>query len=68
MGTDAQRFAKARREYLAARAKGCTIPELRHQLNLERLDARAQARAEARQQCGTGISFFDFSAPWMMRD
>jgi PIN domain nuclease of toxin-antitoxin system len=65
-----ERLARARSEFLAAQAIGCTIPELRARkqhmrtdATIARIDTRSAARADR-----LGAAQTDPSDRWMMRD
>lgn len=49
--TEAERFARARQEFVEAMEAGCTILELRRR--------KADARAAAKARCGTGAVAHD---------
>lgn len=69
MSTQAERIAAARREFLDAMERGCTIAELR----AERAELRRRARQAVAERADDFAApvpsdFRRFDAPWMMRD
>ncbi len=70
MMTQAERMATARREFLDAMERGCTISELR----AKRAELRRRARQAVAQRTGdiaapvTTPNFLRFDAHWMLRD
>lgn len=73
--SDADRFARARQEFVEAMAAGCSILELRRRKADARAALRQRAQAEVTDHTAdlmTGApmqgDFRAFDATWMMRD
>ncbi|SCW61489.1 hypothetical protein SAMN02927924_01669 [Sphingobium faniae] len=72
----AERFARARQEFVEAMQRGCAIPELRKRKAEERIALRQRAHGEVAEHTADLMDgdealhgdFRDFGASWMMRD
>ncbi len=77
MSRTVERMARARAEFEAAMALGCSIPELRRRREADRHYLRQRARGDVDDHTnelmsgpseGSQGDFRRFDAPWMMRD
>ncbi|EQB32016.1 hypothetical protein M529_11770 [Sphingobium ummariense RL-3] len=74
--TDAERFARARQEFVEAMEAGCTILELRRRKAEARAALRHRAQAEVAERTADMMTdptqqqgdFARWESPWMMRD
>jgi hypothetical protein len=71
--SEAERLSKARREFVEAMERGCTIPELRVMKARERRECGTRVAKPTGEVAGEQLRFgtqahLDWNAPWMMRD